>query len=223
RETVKALVTVAARLGIKFSLMGADETCCGDPARRMGHEALFQKSARRNIEKLKAYNPAEVVTLCPHCYNTLTNEYVDFGLTVPVTHAAEWLANQARNGKLKLNGAIQGPVTFHDPCYLGRVNGIWREPRTVMEAVPGLKLLEPRNFGERTFCCGAGGGGMWQRESGKRINRERAEQCVDTGCSIVATACPYCLIMMEDGVADVGKGKPVQVMDIVELVERAGC
>jgi Fe-S oxidoreductase len=219
QEIARALMTVADRAGIQLTILGEEETCCGDPARRIGEEALFQELARSNIERFKACGVKRIVTLCPHCYNTLAHEYPDFGAEIEVVHAAEWAAGLVKTGRLQITRSLEKKCSFHDPCYFSRVNKLSRFPRDLSAAIPGLQLLEMRRNREQTFCCGAGGGHMWLHEAGTRINHARAEQCLQSAPDLVGTACPYCVTMLEDGLKEVAPG-PVEVVDVIEILER---
>lgn len=218
REIAQALVTVAGRAGVRLAILGDAELCCGDPARRVGDEALFQEMAQRNIECFNDHGVSEIVTGCPHCFNTLTNEYGDFGARIRVVHAVEWAAGLVSSGRLSITGALEQSCAFHDPCYLSRVNGLSHFPRLLAKAVRGLQLREMERSQEQTFCCGAGGGHMWLHETGTRINQARAEQCMRTSADLISTACPYCVTMLEDGLQEVSS-KPAKVLDLIEIVE----
>jgi Fe-S oxidoreductase/nitrate reductase gamma subunit len=218
QETARALMKVADRAGVRLTILGEEEMCCGDPARRLGEEALFQELAQRNIKRFRAHGIKRIVTLCPHCFNTLTNEYPDFGADIEVVHAVEWAANLLKSGRIKIHRSLEKKCAFHDPCYLSRVNKLSRFSRDLAGAVPGLELLEMSKNQEQTFCCGAGGGHMWLHESGRRINQARSEQCMQTVPDLVGTACPYCLTMLEDGLKEVASG-PVVVRDLMEILE----
>lgn len=207
--------------GVNFGILGTEETCCGEPARRLGNEYLYQIQAQRNIETLNGYGVKKIVTTCPHCYNTIKNEYPQFGGNFEVIHHTQFINQLIREGKLKLTKKIDGVVTYHDSCYLGRYNSIYLEPREVLKSA-NTKMVEMKRHGDRGFCCGGGGGRFWIEErTGKRINEMRSEQVIETGADTVATACPFCLQMFEDGIKAKGKEEAIKRLDIAEIVIRA--
>ncbi|MBI4301755.1 MAG: (Fe-S)-binding protein [Chloroflexi bacterium] len=217
-----AFAKILLRAEVDFGILGMEESCTGDPARRMGNEYLFQIMAQRNIEVLNGYNVKKIVTQCPHCYNTLKNEYPQFGGNYEVIHHSQFLAQLIEQGRLKLNSEIVGKIAYHDPCYLGRYNDIYDSPRQVMKALPGTKAVELEPHHHKSFCCGAGGGRMWMEESlGTRINQRRTEHAIQAGADIVATACPFCLQMFEDGIKGKGVEESLHALDLAELVEKA--
>jgi Fe-S oxidoreductase len=208
--------------GVKFGILGTEESCCGDPARRLGNEYLFQMQAGKNIELLKSYNVKKIVTACPHCYNTIKNEYPQFGGEFEVIHHTELIAQLIREGKLNVNKGQGGLVTYHDPCYLGRYNDIYQPPRQVIKSIPGTKIVEMERNRKRGFCCGGGGGHMWLEErEGRRINELRTEQALETKAQTVITACPFCLQMFDDGIKAKAAEEQLKVMDIAELVAKS--
>jgi Fe-S oxidoreductase len=222
RRVARAFATCLSAAGVKFAVLGHEEACTGDPARRMGNEYVFQMLAMQNVETLAKYGPPAIVTACPHCYNTLANEYGQFGGRYAVTHHSTYLAGLLASGRLATlapAGAATRRVTFHDSCYLARYNGIVAAPRDVLGTVPGVALAEPDAKGRQTFCCGAGGGRMWMEETrGTRINATRTTQLLATGADTVAVSCPFCLVMLRDGIADAGKGDTVTTLDIAEVL-----
>jgi Fe-S oxidoreductase len=213
---------------VNFAILGREEKCTGDSARRLGDEFLFQELAQANIATLNRYKVRKIVTHCPHCLNSLTKDYAQFGGNYEVVHHTQFLEQLQAKGRLT-NGSEASPpgaMTYHDPCYLARVNGIHQSPRTLLETAAGgttnsfAQLREmPRNR-EKTFCCGAGGGRMWmEEEPQKRVCSVRAKEALDTGATTVAVGCPFCLTMMTDGVA--AQSDSARVMDVAEiLVER---
>ena len=219
-KVAQALARLLKAAGVNFSILGAEETCCGDPARRLGNEYLFQMQAQSNIELFKNYGIRKIVTACPHCYNTLKYEYPQFGGNYDVVHHTDFIGSLIQEGKLKPGKAIQGNVTYHDSCYLGRYNAIYETPRHILKNIPGINLVEMAKNRERGFCCGAGGGHLWLEEQkvGDRINVMRTEQAMAVRANTVATACPYCLQMFVDGVKTKGVEETVKVMDIAEIV-----
>ncbi len=219
REISRAMVHILLAGDVDFAILGKLEFCCGDPARRLGEERLFQELARKNIARLNQQQIRKIVTLCPHCFNTLKNEYPDFGGEYQVMHAAEFVLDLIRAKRITPRYPINQTLSVHDPCYLGRVNRIFEPLRNVCRAVPGIEIRElPRNH-ENGFCCGGGGGRMWLHESlGRHINHIRAEEAAQNGAELVGTACPYCLTMLEDGMGALELEKPPRVKDIVEIV-----
>jgi Fe-S oxidoreductase/nitrate reductase gamma subunit len=206
--------------GIKFGVLGAEESCCGDPARRLGNEYLYQMQAAKNIQVLNKYNVKKIVTGCPHCFNTLKNEYPQFGGNFEVVHHTDFILQLIKDGKLKISQGPHITVTYNDACYLGRYNNIFEKPRKLLKYVPGVSLVEMAQNRERSFCCGAGGGHMWleEQKTGERINVMRTVQAIAIGAQIVATACPYCLQMFQDGIKTRGAGETLKAMDISEIL-----
>jgi Fe-S oxidoreductase len=220
RRVARAVVSCLNAAGVKYAVLGQEESCTGDPARRMGNDYVFQMLAMANVETLNRYKPKQIITACPHCFNSLGNEYGQLGGRYSVVHHSQFLARLVDEGRLRVDARREGSVTLHDSCYLTRYNGVIGETRAVLGAVPGLELVEMEKSGRQTFCCGAGGGRMWMEEKrGTRINAERTRQALATGADAVATACPFCLVMMRDGVADAGtRGEGVAVQDIAEIL-----
>jgi Fe-S oxidoreductase len=226
QRTTRAVATLLHEAGVEFMVLGNAEACTGDPARRMGHEYLFQMLARQNVETLNAAGVTTIVATCAHCFNTLANEYPQVGGHYEVVHHTTLLSRLVAEGRLTPVHRIDTSVTYHDPCYLGRHNRVFSPPREVLGAVPGLTLTEmPRNR-ETSFCCGAGGARMFMDETiGTRINEARSAEALATGASTVAAACPFCITMLTDGVAtlrpDGSADPPVEVTDLSELLLRA--
>lgn len=219
RKVAKAMVKLMEAAGISFAVLGTEEKCCGDSARRLGNEYLFQMLAQENIETMKQYRFAEIVTTCPHCYNTIKNEYPQFGGEFNVVHHSAYLSRLLRDGRLSPRGGVTAKAVYHDSCYLGRYNEIYVEPRQVLKAAKGLSLVEADRHHGRSFCCGAGGGRMWLEEKlGKRINILRTEQVLLKNPDLIATACPFCLTMLSDGLKDKGIEEGVQVLDLSEIL-----
>jgi Fe-S oxidoreductase len=220
RRISQAVARVLHAAGVDFAILGPEELCNGDPARRIGNEYLFQMMAEQNVETLNSKGVRKIVVNCPHCFNTLRNEYPDYGGEYEVIHHSQLIARLIEEGRVKPTEEVRGLLTYHDPCYLGRHNGEYEAPRRVLEAVPGLATVEMRRHRDRAFCCGAGGSRMWLEEHlGKRINRERTEEAISTGADKLGVACPYCMIMLDDGSRD--KGGAIEVLDLAQIVARS--
>ncbi len=222
KRVTKAFVKILNKVGVKFAVLGQEEACTGDPARRAGNEFLFQMQAASNIEVLNGYNIKKIVTACPHCFNTLKNEYPELGGNYDVIHHATFLQQLINEGKvgLKGGGAFRGKkITYHDSCYLGRANNIYEAPREVLAALDA-DLIEMKRCRTKGFCCGAGGAQMFKEaEPGKKeVNIARTEEALATGAQTIAVACPFCMTMMSDGVKNKEKEKEVQVRDLAELI-----
>ena len=221
KKVATSLVKILKSAGVKFSILGTEEGCCGDSARRIGNEYLYQTLVQANIEVLKNYGVKKILTMCPHCFNTLKNEYPQFGGNYEVIHYTQFLAELLEQGKLKLTKPVDKVITYHDSCYLGRANEVYEEPRKILRAIPGLKMVEMERNHIRSFCCGAGGGRMWMEEKlGSRINQERTDQALKTRAQMVGTACPYCLTMLGDGIKEKGLEESLSAVDLAELVEQ---
>jgi Fe-S oxidoreductase/nitrate reductase gamma subunit len=227
QEVSRAMVDILKAAGIRFGILGKDELCCGDPARRLGEEGLFLDLARKNIHRLNTYQVKKIVTLCPHCFNTLKNEYPRIEgdprwgtrASIEVVHAAEYVMNLIEAGRISPKYPINGRIAIHDPCYLGRINHVYEPPRKIIKSLPEVRFKELQRHHENGFCCGGGGGRMWLHEHlGRRINSIRAEEVLGAGVDLVGTACPYCLMMLDDGIKALEKEKPPKVLDIVEIV-----
>ncbi len=220
KKVLRAFVSLLKKAGVKFSILGTEEQCTGDAARRIGNEYLYQTLAKANIETLNRYQVKKIVTACPHCFNTIKNEYKDFGGTYEVFHHSQFLAKLLAEGKLKPTKGLDETITFHDSCYLGRWNNVYEQPRAVIESLPGARLVELKDNHEQSMCCGAGGGRMWMEETiGRRINVTRTEQALETKAGIVAASCPFCITMLSDGVKSKEMTDKVKVMDIAELLD----
>jgi Fe-S oxidoreductase len=226
KKTTRAVATLLNKAGVRFAILGEGETCTGDPARRMGNEFVYEMLAKQNVETLNEVGVKKIVASCPHCFNTLANEYGQLGGHYEVIHHTQLLASLVRDGKLTPVQPLDGAVTYHDPCYLGRHNRVFAAPREVLTgATGGNGLVEMDRFAERSFCCGAGGARMWMEERiGKRINVDRVEEAISTGAQTVAVACPFCLTMLGDGVngkQSEGTAEGVEVVDVASVLLRS--
>jgi Fe-S oxidoreductase len=205
--------------GVKFATLGPDENCNGDPARRMGAEYIYQMLAEQNIELLKEHKVKKIVTACPHCFNTMFNEYPQFGGTFEVVHHTEYLAQLVKEGRLRPQGETAKKVTYHDPCYNARHNDVWQGARDVIEAIPGTEYGELHRHGHNTFCCGAGGARMWMEERmGKKVNTERTDEALASASDTLAVGCPFCNIMLSDGVMERHAEEQMAVRDVAQLL-----
>ena len=217
----RSMAKVLKRAGVDFAILGEEERCTGDPARRMGSEYLYQTLAQQNIETLKSYNVKQVVTTCPHCFNTMKNEYPQLGGDFEVMHYTQFVDQLIQERRLKPIATVNGSVAYHDSCFLGRHNGIYDQPRRIAKSIPGLELveMEPR-CRERGFCCGAGGGHMWLEESGKgqRINHMRTDHFLETNATTVGVSCPFCLQMLTEGIEARGEKGKREAKDLLELL-----
>ncbi len=222
QRITKAFATILTHLNINFAILGKEEACTGDPARRAGNEFLFQMMAYNNIQILNGYNIKKIVTACPHCFNILKNEYPALGGNYEVIHHSVFLQQLIDEGRIKLkeSGTFKGKkITYHDSCYLGRANNIYEAPRKVLEALDA-ELVEMKRCGSKGLCCGAGGSQMWKEEEpgNKRINIERTDEALSLSPNVIASACPYCNTMLTDGVKNREKESEVQVLDLAELI-----
>lgn len=219
REISRHLVEILKAAGIRFGILGKEECCCGDPARRLGDERLFHTLAKKNIGRLNSYPFRKIVTLCPHCLNTLKNEYPDLGGNFDVMPAIQFVMELIARGKIVPKHPVKRKITVHDPCYLGRMNQVYQPLRDACEAVPGLELTEMAQSRNKSFCCGGGGGRMWLNQGfGLGMNLIRSEQVVQTGVELVGTACPHCLVMLDDGLGSLGMEDPPKATDIIEII-----
>ncbi|MDQ3984966.1 MAG: heterodisulfide reductase-related iron-sulfur binding cluster [Actinomycetota bacterium] len=219
KKVVYAFAKLMQLANVKFAILGADESCNGDPARRMGAEYIYQMLAEQNIELLKEHKVKKIVTACPHCFNTLFNEYPQFGGTFEVVHHTEFLAGLVKEGRLEPAGRMEQTITYHDPCYNARHNDVWRGARRVIEAVPGTQYQELHRHGHSTFCCGAGGGRMWMEERmGKKMNIERTDEALASASDTLAVGCPFCNIMLSDGITERHADENMKVQDVAQIL-----
>ena len=221
-KVAQSFAKLMKQAGLNFGILGAEESCCGDPARRLGNEYLYQMQAQSNIELLKGYGVKKIVTGCPHCYNTLKNEYPQFGGNFDVMHHTELIAGLLKDGKIKVARGNADIITYHDSCYLGRYNEIYQSPRKILKSLPDVKLVEMEKNKKRGFCCGGGGGRLWLEERiGQRISENRIDQVMATKAQTVATACPYCLQMFNDAIKAKQTEETLKVKDIAEIIIEA--
>ncbi len=222
QKITKAFATILHKVGIKYAILGKEEMCTGDPARRAGNEFMFQMMAYQNIQTLNGYGIKKIVTACPHCFNILKNEYPELGGNYEVIHHATFLQQLIDDGKIKMNegGSFKGKkITYHDSCYLGRANNIYEAPRKVLEALD-VEMVEMKRCRSNGLCCGAGGAQMFKEEEKGdiRISTERTKEAIETGASIIASNCPFCMTMLSDGVKSNEKEDQVKVLDIAEMI-----
>lgn len=223
QKITRAFATILNKVQIKYAILGKEEACTGDPARRAGNEFLFQMMAYQNIQTLNNYGIKKIVTACPHCFNIIKNEYPALGGAYEIIHHTVFLQQLIDDGKIKMkeDGSFKGKrITYHDSCYLGRANNIYEAPRKVLEALDA-ELVEMKHCRSKGMCCGAGGAQMWKEEEkgAVRINIKRTREAIDTGAGIIAAACPYCNTMLTDGLKTEEKEDRMQVLDIAELIE----
>jgi Fe-S oxidoreductase len=222
QRVARATATLLKDAGEDFGILGVEENCCGDAVRKMGDEALFERLAKANIEVMQSRGVHQIVASSPHCYNAFTKDYPPYGGTFQIVHISQLLERLLEEGKLEPRHEVNLRVTYHDPCYLGRHNGIYDPPRRVLAAIPGLELVEmPRNQ-ENSLCCGGGGGGIWMEvPAEERFSVLRVEEAASTGAQVIAAACPYCISMFEDAIKTTGKSDEIQVKEISELLLEA--
>jgi Fe-S oxidoreductase len=224
KKITKAFVKILNKAKVDFAVLGTEESCSGDPAKRAGNEFLFQMQAMTNIEVLNAYEVKKIVTACPHCFNTLKNEYPELGGNYEVVHHTELLKSLLDDGRITVEGGKYKSqrITFHDPCYLGRANDIYEAPRELLKKLE-VELVEMKRCKSDGLCCGAGGAQMFKEpeKGNKDINIERTEDAIDVNPTIIATGCPFCNTMMTDGVKSTNKENEIEVLDIAELIANA--
>jgi Fe-S oxidoreductase len=218
------MVRILQAAEVRFGILGREERCCGDPARRLGDEALFQRLAGANMAAFRKYEVRHMVCLCPHGFNTFRNEYgaLDLGRDLAVSHAVPFVLELIRAGRISLRYPIQGTIAIQDPCYLSRANGIVEPLRGILNCIPDMNIRELEHTGEQALCCGGGGGRMWLHETAETpVNRVRAREVAAAGADILATACPFCHTMMSDGIGSLETDRPPRVADILELIDAA--
>jgi Fe-S oxidoreductase len=218
----QATATILSKLGIDFGILGNEEKCCGEAIRKAGYEDTFQSLAQSNINAFNSSGAKTVVVSSPHCYHTFKNEYPELGGKFQVLHITQYLASLIDQGKLKFSKEINKKVIYSDPCYLGRHNGIYDEPRKVLQSIPGLELIEFPDSREDAVCCGGGGGRIWMETvKGERFSDIRVEQALEKGADVIALACPYCFLNYRDSMLTMDKAEVIEVKDITELVAEA--
>jgi Fe-S oxidoreductase len=219
QKIARAMATIFNAAGVNWAVLGKNEKCTGDPARRSGNEYLFAQMAEENIAALNEIKPRTIVTTCPHCYHTIANEYPQFGGNFVVKHHTDFIDELIRSGRLNLAGETNSTVTYHDPCYLGRHNGIFEQPRQLIQSA-GAKLVEPERTRKNSFCCGAGGGQFWKEEEkgSERVSTNRYRELKQTGAKNVATGCPFCMRMITEEAAKEEPETAMQIFDVAELV-----
>jgi Fe-S oxidoreductase/nitrate reductase gamma subunit len=216
-----AFAKILQAAGVSFGILGTEEGCCGDSAMRGGNEYLFQSQAQANIEIMNGYGVKKIIAICPHGYNCIKKDYPNFGGNYEVYHHTEIIADLIAKGKIKLTNSQDGIFTYHDSCFLGRYNKVYDQPRTILNAIPGMKLAEMDRNLSKSFCCGAGGARMWMEEEGERINNARTDQAIATNASTIAVGCPFCLTMLSDGIKDKQQSEKMVALDISEIVIKA--
>lgn len=222
RKVAQATANILNKAGVDFGILGAQESCCGQSVRKAGDEVLFQKLVRDNIYAFSESGVRKILTTSPHCYHTLKNEYPEFGGDFEIIHYSQYFARLIAEGRIRFSKKLDKRVTYHDPCYLGRHNNLYDEPRQVLSSIPGLELIEMPDSHHRSLCCGGGGGGIWlDTKKGERLSDFRLAQAIDTGADILTVACPYCLLSFEDSKLTVAGGDGIEVKDIAELVSDA--
>jgi len=222
QRVARATVNILKKVGVDFGILGAELSCCGESVRKAGNESLFQSLAQNNISLFNEAGVKKIIVTSPHCYHTFKNEYPELGGNFEVIHFSQYLAELIKRGDLRLTKGLNKKVTYHDSCYLGRHNDIYDEPRQVLESISGLELVEMYNFHNDSLCCGGGGGRIWEEtKKGERFSDMRIEQALEAGASILAAACPYCMVNFQDSVLTLDKGDIIEIKDIAELVQEA--
>jgi Fe-S oxidoreductase len=220
KRAATATVSILNKAGVDFGILGTRENCCGESIRKAGDEGLFRRLARENIKNFIDAGVKRILVSSPHCYHTFSNEYPEFKAAFEVVHITQYLAGLIKEGRLELRGEYAKKVTYHDPCYLGRHNGIYDEPREVLKRVPGLELVEMADSREDSLCCGGGGGGIWMDvKKGERFSDLRLEQALEAGAEVLVTACPYCITNFEDSKLALEDSESFEIKDITEIIQ----
>jgi Fe-S oxidoreductase len=220
RKVAQATATLLNKAGVDFGILGSKEMCCGESVRKAGNEDLFKRLARENIKAFIENGVKKIVLSSPHCYHTFKNEYPEFKVNFEVVHISQYLFQLIREGKLKLTKEYGKKVTYHDPCYLGRHNGIYDEPRETLQKVPSLELVEMADAREDSLCCGMGGGRIWMETAkGERFSDLRLQQAIGVGAEVLATSCPYCITQFEDSRLALNDSEVIQIKDITEILQ----
>ena len=220
KKVAQATVEILKKAGVSFGILGKEENCCGESIRKTGDEEVFKRLARENIKTFIDNGVKKILVSSPHCYHTFKNEYPEFMVDFEVVHMSQYLFELIDEGRIKLTGEYAKKITYHDPCYLGRHNGIYDEPREVLKKVPGLKLNEMQDCREDSLCCGGGGGRVWmETKKGERFSDLRIEQAMDVGAEVLVTACPYCITMLEDSRVTMEADEKIEIKDITEIIQ----
>ncbi|HEY55273.1 MAG TPA: (Fe-S)-binding protein [Dehalococcoidia bacterium] len=222
QSVARATGQILTKLGVDFGILGSKEVCCGESVRKAGNEQLFKRLAKENIKTFIDNGVKKILVSSPHCYHAFKNEYTEFKANFEVVHVSQYLFELINEGKLKLTREYKKKVTYHDPCYLGRHNGIYDEPREVLKKVPGLELVEMADSRENSLCCGGGGGRIWmETKKGERLSDLRLQQAIDAGAEVLVTACPYCIINFKDSQLTLEDSKVIEIKDITEIIQEA--
>jgi Fe-S oxidoreductase len=220
KKVAAATANILNKAGVKFGILGAKESCCGESIRKTGDEALFKRLAKDNIKNFIDAGVKKILVSSPHCYHTFKNEYPEFKTNFEIVHITQYLFELINQGRLKITGEFPKKVAYHDPCYLGRHNGIYEEPRQVLKKIAGLELVEMTDYGKSSLCCGGGGGGIWmERKKGERFSDLRVDQAAGSGAEVLATACPYCIMNFEDSKLSMKNPEALEIKDITEIIQ----
>jgi Fe-S oxidoreductase len=220
KKVAAATVNILNKAGVNFGILGSKENCCGESVRKTGDEQLFKRLARENIKTFIDNGVKKILVSSPHCYHTFKNEYPEFKANFEVIHISQFLSELINKGRIKLTKKYSKKITYHDPCYLGRHNGIFEEPREVLRKATGLELTEMVDYRKDSLCCGGGGGGIWMdTKKGERFSDLRIKQAIDVGAEVLVTACPYCIVNFEDSKLSMGDSETIEIKDITEIIQ----